>query len=427
MELTPLDIHHKEFHRTLRGYNEEEVDVFLDQVADAFEHLFNENRELKEQTDKMKDKVLKYEGLEQTMQKAILTAQQAADEVQSNAAKESELIVKDAEFKAKEIIQDIDNQKRKVQEQLGALQGAEEDFRENFKSLLKEYLGTISKVEAGEIEIEEEDQEVAAEEVEAPREEVEAPREEVVAEADKSEPETEQVEVSTEEKRVEFKEETQLEKDVETAEEERESATQASEERIPATDSVSTEEIYQRETEMAEEDPTVFIPPPGSSDQSAERKESRSEYRPGEATKEAHEGAEKQQDDEQESRESASSVDESNDSDKKEKKVQDLENFFDNSSFFEGSSNDKNRDDDPGEKQHGHLVDDQMGSSGNEGPTGNNDLSSEPDNENGKGKSEDKDAPSNKIDYGFPEPGSEKPPGSTDDVSTFFDDNLGSE
>ncbi|MCE5191758.1 MAG: DivIVA domain-containing protein, partial [Actinomycetia bacterium] len=42
MKLTPLDIHHKEFGRSLRGYNEAEVDEFLDQVADELERLFKE-------------------------------------------------------------------------------------------------------------------------------------------------------------------------------------------------------------------------------------------------------------------------------------------------------------------------------------------------------------------------------------------------
>src|SRR3972149_6485932 len=99
MKLTPLDIHHKEFRRAIRGYNEEEVDVFLDQVAEEFERVFKENIELKEQVEGMKDKVKQYEGVEQTLQKALLTGQRAADEVQYSAQKESELIIKDAELK----------------------------------------------------------------------------------------------------------------------------------------------------------------------------------------------------------------------------------------------------------------------------------------------------------------------------------------
>src|SRR3989304_2738748 len=127
MKLTPLDIHHKEFRRAIRGYNEEEVDVFLDQVAEEFERVFKENIDLKDQIEGMKDKVKQYEGVEQTLQRALRTAQQAADEVQNNAQKESELIVKDAELKAKEIIQQVLTEKQNLASEVRALKRAERE------------------------------------------------------------------------------------------------------------------------------------------------------------------------------------------------------------------------------------------------------------------------------------------------------------
>lgn len=153
MKLTPLDIHHKEFRRAIRGYNEEEVDVFLDQVAEEFERVFKENIDSKEQVEKMKEKVKQYEGVEETLQKALLTAQKAADEVQNNAQKESELIVKDAELKAKEIIQQILTEKQNLQSELGGLRGAEKEFREKFKDLLTQYLNVIEQDEKRENEL----------------------------------------------------------------------------------------------------------------------------------------------------------------------------------------------------------------------------------------------------------------------------------
>ncbi len=150
MKLTPLDIHHKEFRRAIRGYNEEEVDVFLDQVAAEFERVFKENIEQKEQYEKMSEKLKQYEGIEQTLQKALLTAQQAADEVQNNAQKESDLIVKDAELKAKEIIQQILSEKQELQRNLEKLQTAEKNFKDNFREMLNQYITGIEKVEKGE-------------------------------------------------------------------------------------------------------------------------------------------------------------------------------------------------------------------------------------------------------------------------------------
>lgn len=47
--LTPLDIFNKDFKYSLRGYDVDEVNEFLDLVIKNFEWLIEENRQLKEQ------------------------------------------------------------------------------------------------------------------------------------------------------------------------------------------------------------------------------------------------------------------------------------------------------------------------------------------------------------------------------------------
>ena len=46
MPLTPLDIHNKEFSKGFRGYNEDEVNEFLDQIMKDLEILTKEKKEL---------------------------------------------------------------------------------------------------------------------------------------------------------------------------------------------------------------------------------------------------------------------------------------------------------------------------------------------------------------------------------------------
>ncbi len=140
MKLTPLDIHQKEFHRAIRGYSEEEVDKFLDDVAEDFERLFKENIELKEQFEKAKEDLNGYSGMEKSLQNALLTAQKSAEDVTVHAQKEADLIVRDAELKAKEIIQEAYDLKSKYETTLGSLKQAEEEFRTKFKSMLESYI-----------------------------------------------------------------------------------------------------------------------------------------------------------------------------------------------------------------------------------------------------------------------------------------------
>ena len=65
--LTPLDIHNKEFKRSFRGYNEEDVDEFLDRVIKDYELLYRENIELKENMDRLNSKLEHFQHMENTL------------------------------------------------------------------------------------------------------------------------------------------------------------------------------------------------------------------------------------------------------------------------------------------------------------------------------------------------------------------------
>ena len=146
MRLTPLDIHHKEFTHALRGYNEVEVDGFLDQVADELERLFKENIDLSEKIEALELKVREYQDMERTLHNTLLSAQRSADEIALTAEREAGTVLKEAELKAKEIIHDALTSKQRATSELGRIKQAEEDFRSTFKALLERHLRSISEV-----------------------------------------------------------------------------------------------------------------------------------------------------------------------------------------------------------------------------------------------------------------------------------------
>lgn len=146
MKLTPLDIHHKEFSKSLRGYNEVEVDEFLDQVADELERLFKENIELNERIEAAEEKVRSYQEMERTLNNTLLAAQKSADDIIAKAKHEAEVVLKDAEVKAKEIIHNALQQKQKAQADLVRIKQAEEQFRAQFRALLESHLRGIAEV-----------------------------------------------------------------------------------------------------------------------------------------------------------------------------------------------------------------------------------------------------------------------------------------
>ena len=146
MKLTPLDIHHKEFGHALRGYNEVEVDAFLDQVADELERLFKENIDLSERIEGLEEKVRGYQDMERTLHNTLVSAQKSADEIITKAQQEASVVLKDAEVKAKEIIHSALTSKQKAVGELTRIKQAEESFRAEFRRMLENYIKGIGEV-----------------------------------------------------------------------------------------------------------------------------------------------------------------------------------------------------------------------------------------------------------------------------------------
>lgn len=145
MKITPLDIRRKEFKRSVRGYSDEEVDVFLDEVADEFERLFQENMELKEKLHRLDDQIADHAQLREALEKTLVSAQLQAEELRANAHKERELILRDAEMKARDIVNESYGETKKTQQALVQLKMLEEDFRCKFRSLLEGYLRLLNE------------------------------------------------------------------------------------------------------------------------------------------------------------------------------------------------------------------------------------------------------------------------------------------
>jgi cell division initiation protein len=148
MKLTPLDIRHKEFRRGMRGYADVEVDEFLDQVADEYERIFKENIDLQERLEALEDKVAGYKRIEETLQKTLVNAQASAEEQKQNATKQAQLILQDAELKARQLVNDAYSERQAIEQGIAKLRNAEEDFRFKFKTMLEGYMRQLQDAAA---------------------------------------------------------------------------------------------------------------------------------------------------------------------------------------------------------------------------------------------------------------------------------------
>lgn len=140
MALTPLDIHNKEFRHSFRGYDEDEVNEFLDQVIKDYEALIRENKDLESQIQTLQDRLNHFTNIEETLSKTIIVAQEAADEVKGNAKKEAQLIIRESEKNADRIINEALVKSGKIALEIEELKKQASIYRTRFRTLLEAQL-----------------------------------------------------------------------------------------------------------------------------------------------------------------------------------------------------------------------------------------------------------------------------------------------
>lgn len=149
--LTPLDIHNQEFKRSFRGYNEEEVDEFLDRVIKDYEQLYRENIEIKESLDRLNSKLEHFQNMENTLHNTLVIAQETAEEVKLNAKKETELLIKETEIKAQKMIEEAMSKVRKMNGEYEELQKQAQIFRTRIRTLLQAQLEMVKNAEEDDV------------------------------------------------------------------------------------------------------------------------------------------------------------------------------------------------------------------------------------------------------------------------------------
>ena len=158
MPIRPMDIRRKEFRSGFRGYDANQVDDFLDTVADEFERNYNENQRMREETNSLRERLQQFEDLEGSIRAALVHAEQAANDLRRSANKEAEDVrqagrrdaeftVRDAQARSHQMLADSSSRIERVQDSYEALQDAKKSFANDFRHLLKTYMDMMENME----------------------------------------------------------------------------------------------------------------------------------------------------------------------------------------------------------------------------------------------------------------------------------------
>jgi len=173
MAITVRDIREMEFKTESRGYNQDQVDDFLDAVANQMEAVVREhnsakaaleaaNKELAALKAEMEEKAQAeeeaaknapavveepqlpafnepsyFKNLETTLRETLISAQRIADETIDDARKKARKIVADAEEQAAALQEQSSAKMAEAKADYDALKNASEEYRKNFSALVE--------------------------------------------------------------------------------------------------------------------------------------------------------------------------------------------------------------------------------------------------------------------------------------------------
>ena len=122
IRMTPLDIQQMVFKVSFRGYDKEEVNRFLEELAQTVESSNRDNAVQREKILFLEQQLAELKRTEATLSSTLLSAQSLAEDVKRNAQREADLVIKEAELKAGELIRLARVELTDTQRELSSLQ-----------------------------------------------------------------------------------------------------------------------------------------------------------------------------------------------------------------------------------------------------------------------------------------------------------------
>ena len=145
----------EKFSRTLRGYNPDEVNRFLDKIINQVENIVAENKEkdlklaqmekLALENEQLKEKIEQYERLEATLNKAIMMAQKTSEQIKLAAHDESDLLLDEAKKNANRIVNEALLRAEKTEHEANLLRRNINIFKKRVRDIVEAQLEVVDE------------------------------------------------------------------------------------------------------------------------------------------------------------------------------------------------------------------------------------------------------------------------------------------
>ncbi len=137
----------KKFDTVFRGYDKKQVQEFLDNVIKNYEILLSKSKKTEEENKKLQNEIAYYQRIEETMNRAIYTAEQAGDQIKSTARHEAENLISEARHNASRIINDALLKAERAQNHADQLRRNTNILKRRLRQIIENQLEVIEEID----------------------------------------------------------------------------------------------------------------------------------------------------------------------------------------------------------------------------------------------------------------------------------------
>ena len=150
MKLTPIEVKTQEFAKKFRGYDESQVRQFLDAITETMEEMLEYQRGLEQKIATVEAQLQDYKSIERSLQQTLMQAQESGAKAVENAKQEGQLILREAELKASQMLDKARNDLSSLKEHITILKAKKDSIVTRLRMLLNSELELIKALEVDE-------------------------------------------------------------------------------------------------------------------------------------------------------------------------------------------------------------------------------------------------------------------------------------
>lgn len=149
--LSPSDLYNTEFKNALvGGYDKDEVDDYLERVADTMEALINRVRALKEEIEGQRQKMEEVRDMENTLKSALITSQKFGENIEESARRQADALLQEARAEREQMLVAARHMPEELEKEISSLKAERDRLRTDLRAVLAAHSALLMEIPTAE-------------------------------------------------------------------------------------------------------------------------------------------------------------------------------------------------------------------------------------------------------------------------------------